>query len=102
MKKKTRKVDLLFQTFVGEPISILLDQYREQVEQTDSHIKTIKEPISAQGYLVDMDDDFLFLGYEPTVIAQAIRRERIVQIDIIEVSIEDMINQSVEVDKGYN
>ena len=81
-KMAKEKVDVLFDVFAGEHISIILDKEVEQVRQTETHIETLKSSISISGYAVDMDDDYIYLGYEPGIISQAIKKTFIVHIEI--------------------
>ena len=67
----------------------------------------MKSPMSLKGYLVDVDDVYLYLGVSPTAITQAIPRDILLHIEISEEeSIVDELVQMGEVpakgDKQWN
>lgn len=97
------KIDLLFETFVGESVSILLDKEIEQIRQTETHIETLKSSLSVNGYIIDMDDDFIYLGYNQESIAQAVKKSYIIHVEISNES--DEILSSIDLpkdEKDYN
>jgi hypothetical protein len=100
-KPSTEKIDLLFNNFVGEIISVMLNKDVEQTKQTETKIETLRSSISVNGYLIDMDDDFLYLGYEPSTIAQAVKRDFIVHIEIAD-NLEELLIPETFEDKSYN
>lgn len=103
-KKKTDKLDLLFDTFVGEAVTILLDKEIEQTRQTQTQIETLKSALSVNGYIIDMDDDFLYLGYTPDHTAQAVKKSFIIHIEITN-NVSDDVLLDIELptdEKEYN
>lgn len=85
MKKKTEKnMDLLLENFAGEVVEVIINKDIELTEQTEESLNTMKSSLSTKGYLTDLDDNFLYLGYEPNVIHQAINRDFVVYIGLAE------------------
>jgi hypothetical protein len=102
-KKAEIKRDTFFQVFCGEAISVMLDRDVEQTKQTETQMESLKTSISVQGYLIEMDDDFLYLGYEPEMINQAVKISSIVHVETMENPLDEIMN-SMEVPKdgGFN
>ncbi len=85
MTKKTEtKGNHLFELFAGEYVSILLDMQVESVSQSAETIDMVKTPLNITGYLTDEDDDYFYLGHEPNVYNQAVKKDIIVHIEVIE------------------
>lgn len=102
-KMNKEKIDLLFETFVGESVIILLDKEVEQTRQSETHIETLKSSLSVNGYIIDMDDDFVYLGYNPDSIAQAVKKSFIIHVEIA--NQEDELLSNIELpkdEKEYN
>lgn len=98
-KKTASKNDRLFEVFCGEVIQVMVDRDSEQTTQTETKTEILKAPVVIAGYLVDTDDDYLFLGYEPEVINQAIRRESVVHIELMDNPLDDIMS-NMEMPKG--
>lgn len=97
------KADVLFEVFAGEFVSILIDKEVEQTKQSETHIETLKSSLSINGYIIDMDDDYVYLGYEPSIISQAIKKSFIVHIEITSANNEILSNIELPKDeKEYN
>lgn len=65
--------DTFFLSFVGELVEMAGSFYHGDGENA---IKTM-------GYILDMDDEFYYLGDDPEQISQAIRRDRVIWIQIL-------------------
>lgn len=90
--KKTIKIDKLFELFCGEEINVMLNKDSRQTVETDTKVETIKGPIVVSGYLVEADDDFIYLGYNPDMISSAISKKSIVHIEISSSQIDEILN----------
>ncbi len=103
MKKKPN-LDKLFKIFCGEVITIMLDSQSEQTKQTETKIETLKGALSVQGFLVDACDDYLYLGYEPEIIAQAVHKKFIVHIELMQDGMDEIMNGEdfPKDEKGFN
>lgn len=105
VKKKTKaKTDRLFEIFCGEAITVMVNRDSEQTTQTETTVETTKAPIVLAGYLVDADDDYLFLGYEPDSINQAIARETVVHVEIMDNPLDDLMSgmETPKTGRGLN
>lgn len=74
----------LFELFAGEYVSILLDMQVESVVQKKDTVEMVKTPLNVTGYLTDEDDLYFFLGHEPNVYNQAVKKDMIVHIEVVE------------------
>lgn len=85
MTKKTEsKGNHLFELFAGEYVSILLNMQIESVSQNLETVDMIKTPLNITGYLTDEDDDYYYLGHEPNIYNQAVKKNMIVHLEVIE------------------
>jgi hypothetical protein len=91
-KKRTKKTDRLFDIFCGEAVAVMVNRDSESTTQTEIKIETLKAPIVLAGYLVDTDDEFLYLGLDPDAINQAVRRDTVVHIEIMENPLDEIMN----------
>jgi hypothetical protein len=67
--------DIFWSTFVGEYVEIACE-----FETTTSG----KLPVALQGYLLDADEEYYFLGKNPIEISSTVKRDKIAYIEIIE------------------
>lgn len=74
----------LFELFAGEYVSILLNMQIESVSQNLETVDMLKTPLNITGYLTDEDDDYYYLGHEPNVYNQAVKKNMIVHLEVIE------------------
>lgn len=81
---KKDKGSHLFELFAGEYVSIILDMQVESVSQGADTIDMVKTPLSVVGYLTDEDDDYFFLGHEPNIYNQAVKKAMIMHLEVIE------------------
>lgn len=83
MSKKSK----LFEYFQGMYVQILLDRDLEQTIQDGDSVSISKFPLSVKGYLVESDDEFLYLTQDISVpemilITGAARREFVIHIEM--------------------
>jgi hypothetical protein len=79
-KKKTNEV--FFLTFVGEFVSLLTSMVR--TESVTAEEGTVEEtiPLVFQGYLLDADDDFFYLGDTPNEVNKVVKRAVVNALEI--------------------
>lgn len=70
-----KKSDVLWSTFTGEFVEILC----EFVSGDDKHL-----PLTVQGYLLDMDDDYYFIGEGPIEINAAVKKKNVAFMSILD------------------
>ena len=106
MKNKNETIDLLFQLFAGEYVSILVDMTVENVTQSEREVEMIKAPLTLSGYLSDVDDVYFYLGHEPNVFNQAVRKDKIIHVEVVEEPKKEKENVFKDIKgpdgKGYN
>lgn len=65
--------DTFFLTFVGELVEMAGSFYHGEGENA----------IRTMGYILDMDDEFYYLGDNPQEIHQAIKKDRVIWIQVL-------------------
>lgn len=84
--KKT-KTDRLFELFAGEYVQILLNKDLESLEQTETHVSSTKMPLAIRGFIVEEDEEYLYLAQNMDVLAGvtitgAVRKSFILHIEL--------------------
>jgi len=83
-KTKQSQGSHLFELFAGEYVSIILDMQVESVSQGADTIDMVKTPLNVSGYLTDEDDDYFYMGHEPNVYNQAVKKAMIIHLEVVE------------------
>jgi hypothetical protein len=84
-KKKqvdTQEIDTFVLAFMGEFVNVITDIMIVEYTQNDSHTLEQNAPMVAQGYLLDADETFLYLGENPLEVSQAVSRNRITMVRV--------------------
>lgn len=63
---------------------LFIGEYVEILSNARNIIQGDILPLSVQGYILDMDDDFLYVGETPLEIKFAVKREDVRYLEIIE------------------
>jgi hypothetical protein len=83
-KKPTNgeQIDTFVLAFMGEFVNVITDIMI--VEYNQNEVQTLEQnaPMVAQGYLLDADDAYLYLGENPLEVNQAISRGRITMVRV--------------------
>ena len=66
--------------FMGEYVSVITDIMILDYSQNDSQVLEQNAPMVARGFLLDEDENFLYLGDNPLEISQAISKKKIAMI----------------------
>lgn len=83
--KTVESMDLLLKNFAGEQVEIVLDKDLEHPMTSDGEsIEVIKMPLTVTGYLTDIDDQFVYLGLSINQINQAVNKDFIIHIGIMD------------------
>jgi hypothetical protein len=82
MKKTPKEPDLFHLTFIGEFVEILTPIYQKKIQGNEDGVVDETIPVMIQGYILDMDEDRLYLGDSPEEITQSILKvdARIIRI----------------------
>lgn len=75
--------DTFHHSFVGEKVEIVAGFYQNYMEETADSRITNQAPASIQGFILDLDDDYMYLGKNPTEVSMCIRRDTVLYIEIL-------------------
>lgn len=80
MPKKTKKNEVFLLTFIGEFVQVV----SSFVMNVSSNGEDMGEsPLIVEGYLLDMDDDFIYMGDSPDGITRALKKDTVVFIQFL-------------------
>lgn len=81
-------------SFIGEYVNIVTDIMIAEYTNTEDGPLEQNAPMVARGYMLDADDDYVYLGEDPFEITQAIQTKRIVlvQREIKSSAYDDLLN----------
>jgi hypothetical protein len=89
------EIDTFVLAFMGEFVSIITDIMI--IEYNQSEVQTLEQnaPMIAQGFLLDIDNNFFYLGDNPLEVTQAISKNRVtmVRIDRKKSKYEEMLEE---------
>jgi len=96
MSKKQSNV--FFETFCGELVEIVQDfdiTSSFKVDQ-EGHMQEVRMPMTVSGFLMDIDDVFVYLSNDGAEVNQAIPMDTIKHIGIVEVKseMEEMLDEA--------
>lgn len=92
MTKKPKDMpdsEVFLLSFIGEMVQVLTDfiltssQTRESLDGEVSSEDTA-HPLIVEGYMLDSDDTYVYLGPTPDQVGQAIKKDRIVFIQVLD------------------
>jgi len=97
-KKKlhsSENIDTFVLAFMGELVNVITDIMIVDYTQNDDNTLEQNAPMVARGYLLDSDENYLYLGDNPLEVSQAIARSRItmVQIDRKKSKYEELLDE---------
>lgn len=106
MVKQKEAVDNLFELFAGEYVSIMINATVESAVQNGDQVEITKAPLTSVGFLSDEDDTYFYLGHEPNVYNQAVKKNMVIHIEVLEEPLESKEEIFKDVKgpdgKGYN
>ncbi len=81
-KQKEEPFDIFSITFLGEFVEILTPIYQKKIQGNEDGVSDETIPIVIQGYILDMDEERLYLGDSPEEITQSVLKSdaRIIRI----------------------
>lgn len=77
-----KKQDLFFQIFAGEYVSMVTTVKTRTVQLIDDEPAEVEMPVIIEGFLLDKDDSYYFIGESPDEVIAAIRIEHVIQVEI--------------------
>jgi hypothetical protein len=72
----------VFENFAGEYITILLNKDTKQTIEIDGRLQIIQSPALIQGYLIDEDDEYYYIGHNESSFNQVVNKRYIVHIEL--------------------
>jgi hypothetical protein len=81
MKKKASD---FYSMFVGEHVMLVLKQCITKSYATEDGSSVEESPLVYEGYMMDMDDTYFFLGFDAKSISMAVLRTEVVSISVTE------------------
>lgn len=98
MKKKST---VFFDTFIGEFVDVISDLVETQRRETDQGITEMMKPLIIKGYVLDIDNDYVYLGETPNQVTYAVNKSTIKiitlamdELDERLVNLPDPVNES--------
>ena len=109
MKKKSTG-DIFLQNFAGEFVEVILDmKVPQNIEvNAEGEVITVEGPLSVAGFVLDSDENFLFLSEDGENVNQAIQLKDIKHIAISTVTEKDpliderLLDEETPEDGSYN
>lgn len=84
MTKKEKDLDTFFLTFSGQEIVVTLNNSISATHHAEEGFINESVPLSREGFLLDYDEDWIYLGNSPTEINRAILKSNILDIEVKE------------------
>ena len=72
----------VFENFAGEFVVILLNRDTKQTVEMEGRLQVICSPAIIEGYLVDEDDEYYYVGVTPKSFNQAINKKYIIHMEL--------------------
>lgn len=83
-KKKDSFTQLFHLTFIGEYVQLTTNMFTIVNEENDEVLTSHKVPVTIDGYILDIDEDYYYLGTTPHEINKAIKKDVVIFIGIVE------------------
>ena len=80
-RKKTNSV--FFNMFVGEYVLFITKLSTKKIHQTEDHTTEETQPIAIEGFLLDMDEKWFFVGPTFDEVACALKQDDVMEITIL-------------------
>ena len=91
------KTNVFFETFVGEMVQIFCKTKMKQILQDDHQTQEQESPVMFEGWLLDVDDYYYYLGDTPDEVCSAIDKTEFGSIHIVkEANLYDDILDSMD------
>lgn len=72
----------VFENFAGEYITILLNKDTKQTVEIDGRLQIIQSPALIEGFLIDEDDEYYYVGHNDKSFNQVVNKKYIVHIEL--------------------
>ena len=84
MIKRRKKSKDIYNLLIGEYISIVLNVIETESIQTEETIREISSPAKAEGFLIDIVDDYYIMGGHPQTAEVFIPKDKVLLIRLVE------------------
>jgi len=81
-------------TFLGEEVELLINMSHKMVEETQDGTLISESPLATTGFILDMDDEYCYLGKTPDEVTKAIRFDFIIGVEIVKA--KDLFNDVLD------
>ena len=98
MDNKVNPFNTLFvQNFIGQEVELLINLYHKSEQSNAEEMMSSQSPLAMRGYILDIDEEYIYLGESPNGITKFVRKELVVGGDIIkedkvETVFDDILN----------
>lgn len=75
--------EAFFANFIGVRVEVVADFYQNYQEETAESRITNHAPASIQGYILDVDNEFVYLGKNPHEVSMCLKRPKVLYIEVI-------------------
>jgi hypothetical protein len=72
----------VFENFAGEFVVILLNKDTRQTVEMEGRLQIVHSPAIIEGYLIDEDDEYYYIGHSPKSFNQVINKRYIVHMEL--------------------
>jgi general stress protein 26 len=72
----------VFESFAGEFVVILLNKDTRQTVEMEGRLQIVHSPAIIEGYLIDEDDEYYYIGHSPKSFNQVINKKYIVHMEL--------------------
>lgn len=83
-KKKPPLISLFFTTFIGEYVQLTTKIMQSISSQTEEQVVTQEIPVIVEGFLLDMDEKYFYMGSSPDSVEHAVKEEEVIHIAIVQ------------------
>jgi hypothetical protein len=84
MIKRRKKPKNIYNLLIGEYITVVLDVIETESIQTDETVREISSPAKAEGFLIDIVDDYYIMGGNPQTAEVFIPKDKVLLIKLTE------------------
>jgi len=102
IKRSVKTKSMFYNIFIGEYVDLVTRQTVEVAETSDGSTMTQKTPLIISGYVIDMDDEFIYVGPIPLGVSQAVLRSEVVIVTVSAPQEETLPVMSNEDKKNFN
>lgn len=72
----------VFENFAGEFVVILLNKDTRQTIEMEGRLQIVYSPAIIEGYLIDEDDEYYYIGHSPKSFDQVINKKYIIHMEL--------------------